>query len=291
MNKIKRKVDIVNIEDTKKDINIIHLADIHFSINTKTSQLDEIKKMIYVNNPDYIMITGDLVDDSSIIKNKYKIVELVSFLSDISEIAPVIISLGNHDILVNSDKLFFKKLNELNNIYVLDNDVYVDEYVYVAGFTLPNNYYYNIEHDESVRVLLEYLTEQKKILKRKSRGLVGIALIHSPICLTEKEVLDKLSGFDLILSGHTHGGMIPEFMDRFFPKNIGLIAPNKKLIPDVARGRIDKYVKNRRITIIINSGITKLSRKSGKIFSLFNFIYNMSVNKIIITKKRGIRYE
>ena len=54
---------------------------------------------------------------------------------------------------------------------------------------------------------------------------------------------------------------------------------------------MDKYVKNRRITIIINSGITKLSRKSGKIFSLFNFIYNMSVNKIIITKKRGIRYE
>ena len=70
-----------------------------------------------------------------------------------------------------------------------------------------------------------------------------------------------------------------------------LIAPNKILIPDVDRGRMDKYLKNRRITIIINSGITKLSRKSGKIFSLFNFIYNMSVNKIIITKKRGIRYE
>lgn len=291
MNKIDRHVDIVNMDTIKRDISIMHLSDIHFSINTKTSQLDEIKKMIYVNNPDYVMITGDLIDDSSIIKNKYKIRELVSFLSDISEFTLVIISLGNHDILVNSDKSFFKKLNDLKNIYVLDNDIYVDEYVYVAGLTLPSNYYYNIEHDESVRVLSEYLDEQKRILKKKSKGLVGIALIHSPICLTDSSILLKLSGFDLILSGHTHGGMIPSFMDKLFPKNIGIIAPNKKLFPDIARGRTDKFVKDKKITIIINSGITRLSRKSGKIFSLFNFIYNMSVNKIIITKKRGIRYE
>lgn len=291
MNKIKRHIDIVNMDNTKKDINIMHLSDIHFSINTKTSQLDEIKKMIYVNNPDYVMITGDLIDDSSIIKNKYKIKELVGFLCDISEFSLVIISLGNHDILVNSDKSFFKKLNDFKNICVLDNDIYVDEYVYVAGFTLPSNYYYNIEHDESVRVLSEYLDEQRRILKKKSNGLVGVALIHSPICLTDSSILSKLSGFDLILSGHTHGGMIPDFMDKLFPKNIGIIAPNKKLLPDIARGRIDRFVKDKKITIIINSGITRLSRKSGKIFSLFNFIYNMSVNKIIITKKRGIRYE
>ena len=71
--------------------------------------------------------------------------------------------------------------------YSTDNEI--DRYLERNGL------YYNIEHDESVRVLLEYLTEQKKILKRKSRGLVGIALIHSPICLTEKEVLNKVISY------------------------------------------------------------------------------------------------
>ena len=39
------------------------------------------------------------------------------------------------------------------------------------------------------------------------------------------------------------------------------------------------------ITLIINGAYTKLSRRSGAIFSNLNFLYNKSVNKIIIRKK------
>ena len=116
-------------------------------------------------------------------------------------------------------------------------------------------------------------------------------LIHSPIRITNQEVLKKLKDYDLLLSGHTHNGMVPDIMSKLFKTNQGIIAPNKKLFPSIARGKIERYIGNKKITIIITGGITKLSKKSGKILNKLNFVYNMSINKIIITKKRGKYYE
>ena len=48
---------------------------------------------------------------------------------------------------------------------------------------------------------------------------------------------------------------------------------------------------NKKITIIITSGITKLSLYSAKILNKLNFVYNININKIIITNKKGIYYE
>ena len=85
--------------------------------------------------------------------------------------------------------------------------------------------------------------------------------------------------------------MVPDFLNKFFKKNNGIIAPNKKWFPEISRGKIEKMRKGKRITIIITGGITKLSLKSSKLLSKLNFIYNTSINKIIITKKRGKYYE
>lgn len=291
MNRIKKTTDIVYNTNTKKDLTIIHISDIHFNTNTSLSKLNKLTTEIKKNNPDYIMISGDLIDEPKIIKNKYKIKELLQFLSNLSEITKIFISLGNHDIFSPEDLKFFNKLNELKNIYILDNDCYKDEFIYISGITLPNNYYYNITHEESSEVLVKHLTNNRKLISKLPRELPKVILIHSPIKLTNKEVLNKLKEYDLILSGHTHNGMVPGILKSLFPKNKGLIAPNKTLFPEIAKGKIEVNQDNKKITIIINGAITKLSSKSSKILSKLNIVYPMSINKIIITKKRGKYYE
>lgn len=291
MNRIKKTTDIVYNTNTKKDLTIIHISDIHFNTNTSLSKLNKLTTEIKKNNPDYIMISGDLIDEPKIIKNKYKIKELLQFLSNLSEITKIFISLGNHDIFSSEDLKFFNKLNELKNIYILDNDCYKDEFIYISGLTLPNNYYYNITHEESSEVLVKHLTNNRKLISKLPRELPKVILIHSPIKLTNKEVLNKLKEYDLILSGHTHNGMVPGILKSLFPKNKGLIAPNKTLFPKIAKGKIEVNQDNKKITIIINGAITKLSSKSSKILSKLNIVYPMSINKIIITKKRGKYYE
>lgn len=291
MNKIKKQVDIIHHDNLKRDLTIIHIADIHFSITTKSKQLNKIKEEIIKNNPDYLVITGDLIDEPSITKNKYKIKELLFFLTELSKFTKVIISLGNHDIFNTSDMTFFKKLNELKNIFVLDNTTYQDDQIYISGLTLPCNYYYNITKDESAEILLEHLNHHPELIKKLPSSLPKVMLIHSPIRITNQEVLKKLKDYDLLLSGHTHNGMVPDIMSKLFKTNQGIIAPNKKLFPSIARGKIERYIGNKKITIIITGGITKLSKKSGKILNKLNFVYNMSINKIIITKKRGKYYE
>ena len=291
MNKIEVHKDIIYNGKITKDITLIHLADIHFNKETKDKKLDKIKEEIYKNNPDYVLITGDTIDESSVLKDKIKIKKLLIFLTDIATHSKVIISLGNHDIFKMDDYKFFKNLNGLKNIFVLNNESYVDEYIYISGFTLPTQYYYNISKEESKELLIEHLKKYKKLTSNLPVFLPKISLIHSPTKLTDKDVLTILKEYDLLLSGHTHNGMVPKFLSKIFKKNQGIIAPNKRLFPEVARGKIEINMFNKKITIIITGGITKLGEKSAKLLSKLNFLYNIDLNKIIITNKKGRYYE
>lgn len=286
MNRIYRQQDIIKNVDTKRDITIIHLSDIHFNLHTKLRKLDKIREEIYKNNPDYVVITGDLLDEPSITKNKQKIKELLMFLTDISNFTKLLISIGNHDVWNNSDFKFFNNLNQINNIYVLNNQSYQDDYIYIAGFTLPQHYYYNITREESMDTFLEAISEQKEMLNKLPLGIPKVALIHSPVLVTKKESLNLLKEYDVVLSGHTHNGMVPRFLEKVFPKNKGIISPSKHLFPEVARGKMERNVYNHKITLIISGGVTKLSSRSTRILDKLNFVYDISINKIIIEKRR-----
>ena len=291
MNRIKTTTDIVYNDLVKKDINIVHISDIHFNKNTKIKALKKLRTYLTNIEPDYIMITGDTIDVPKITNDKVKIKELVTFLTELATNSKVLISIGNHDVLTEEDYNFFNKLDDLYNIYVLNNTSYHDEFIYVLGITLPNEYYYNLSGHESTEVLLEHLDSLKSKLSKMPKSVPKIAMIHSPIKLTENSVITRLKNFNLILCGHTHNGMVPDFLSFLFKDNIGIISPSKNLFPQIAKGKIVKEEGNNTITIIINGAITKLSEQSGKLLNNFNFVYNKSVNKIILRKKRGIKYE
>lgn len=286
MNKVKITENYV-YHKNGQELTILHMADIHFNVNTKQKLFTKIINKVAELKPNYLIITGDIIDKPTIIKeNKQKLKELVKFLADLGEITKVLISLGNHDIMYEEDFKFFKKIDQINNIYVLNNQIYSDEYIYVAGFTLPGRYYYNLYGKESVETLLKELKLNSKLLTKLPNNKVKIGLFHSPIGIINDEVWDKLNEFDLLLSGHMHDGMVPDFLKVFFPKNMGIISPAKKLFPKICRGRVNKDGR----TLIITGGITKLSLKSAKRLSKFNFVYNIGINKIILTNKKGRYY-
>ena len=283
--------DVIYNSNVLRDITIIHMGDIHFSKVMDILKFDMIKDLVYKNNPDYIVITGDLIDTPKIVKDKGHIKKLVMFLTDLASMTKVIISLGNHDVFMLDDYKFFRNLNDLKNIYVLNNECYIDCDIYISGMTLPHNYYYNITKRESRELLLEYLNKNKKLVLNLPKKLPKVGLIHSPINLCDNDVLKVLNEYDLLLSGHTHGGMVLRIFNKLFKPNQGLIAPNKRLFPEVARGKMVKDILGKKITLIITSGVTKLSLSSAKILNKLNFLYNIDINKIIITSKKGRYYE
>lgn len=270
--------DILSSKKLKKDITFIHIGDIHYNETTSAKKLEYIKYAIEDAHPDYIFITGDLLDKPKITKNKEKIKLLVSWLNSLGNIAKVFISLGNHDIILEEDYKFFNKLNDINNIYVLNNQSYEDENVFISGFTLPTNYYYNIEKHEDEDALLETLQNNFNLVTNLPKKKYKVALIHSPILLSEKKVVEKLKEYDLILSGHMHNGLIPRILDKIIKNNYGLISPDKRFFAKNTRGKI----KTKYYTIIITGGITKLSPSSTKILSKLNGLYPISINKITV---------
>ena len=194
--------------------------------------------------------------------------------------AIVLISIGNHDVKYfdnfkwkyKYNEIWFERMNKLDNVYVLDNSFKVIGNYNFIGYTIPFDYYYNKERDTS------YIENSiSDILKLSKKNKYNILLCHSPIGIIKENIYDnyiKNSNINLILSGHTHGGL----MMRFIPGNSGLISPYKKLFPKNVRGII-----KRDIPIIISYGVMKLS-KTAKIFHLFNGLFPISMEVIDIEK-------
>ena len=266
---------IYNI-DTYKDIDvkIVQISDIHFSIGYKLKRLSKLFFDIDNINPDYVCIVGDLVDSYDVVKTNY-IDYLKDWLKLLSYKYKVIVSLGNHDFFVRGGKNYIEHddINWLlglksDNLVILNNDVYSENGINFIGYN-PNFEYY-------------YLYKEKKFfdfgdISKLLNNLKGynILMVHPPSLIVSN--YKNINGFnlvDLVLSGHTHGGLIPSF----FPGSFGIISPCKRLFPSVVRGR----VRCGKSDIIISSGVVKLSRKSK--ISLFNDVYGYNINVINIKK-------
>lgn len=274
----------VHSNKIKKDINLLVFSDIHFSSNKDINKLEKLLKRIEKYKIDYICIPGDTLDVPNI---NYDY--LIKFFTKLSKISTVLISLGNHDIRIKITEYreyyyneFWDKINKIDNLYLLNNNSKNFKDIYFYGFTQSFNYYY------------EYKNENPTIMKKEIKeynvcnnlpNKLNILLMHSPICLYDKEIKKELDKYDIILSGHMHNGVIPPIIDDLFDNNIGLVAPNKRVFPKYSRG----IIKDNNL-LIISGGVTKLSRSAGKIFNLFNILFPISIEYIEITNK-DIGYE
>ena len=78
--------------------------------------------------------------------------------------------------------------------------------------------------------------------------------------------------------------MVFPIIDDLISNNKGIIAPNKTLFPDNARGTKTITVNGHQIHLIINGGITKLQESAGFLGN-FNGFYPMSIDKVDVNKR------
>lgn len=246
--------------DNKLNKNIILISDIHYNDCTDLNRLNFVLKEIRKHRPDYICIPGDIINKANIDNEK----EFIEWLKKLSKITKVIISLGNHEFYVNKNKDIYnlnkeliKKIKDINNLYLLDNENVVIDNINFIGLTIEYNKKNKLCYEEINKI---------KIYKK----YYNILLCHNPLNICDKKIL-KDKNIDLILCGHMHGGVLPNFLRKLF-KNRGLISPNKGLFPKYAYG----YLKIENSNIIISSGIRVLP------FKLLNKLFRMEIVKIQI---------
>lgn len=265
-----------NIENNKKiNITIAHISDIHFAHNYNIKRLELIKNKIKNIKPNYICITGDLIDIYDVINDK-NFKDFTNWLKELSKISKTIISIGNHEYIKQTnngygktDDINWLKKLQTENIIILDNEIYEEKNISFIGYNPDYNYYKkkelpNEKYNKTLEKLIKTTKEKYKIL-----------LLHTPMMILKKDNYKNITNFnkiDLVLCGHTHGGMLPSFI----PGNFGLISPYKELFPKKVRG----IIKLKNNNVIINSGIMKLSRKSKITF--LNDIYSSNITQINI---------
>lgn len=272
-----KKYKIKNNENI--NIKIAHISDIHYSKDYKNKRLEKVKEKLYKIKPNYICITGDLIDTYDITKEK-EFNYFLNWLIKLTNISKVIISIGNHEYIKECENGYttqedIKWLKNIENdkLIVLDNEIHSENTITFVGFNPDCNYYFK---NKEKNVTNSNISLTKLISKSKSK--YNILLLHTPMLILKNENYKKIKEFskiDLILCGHTHGGMIPSFI----PGNFGIISPCREMFPKNVRGII-KLENNK---VIISSGITKLSRKSK--LTQFNDIYGANINEINITAK------
>lgn len=261
------------------DKRIVLLSDIHYYDKKEYFKLEAISEYLFKLKPDYILIAGDLLDEAFV----YDLNKLYEWFKKVSKIASIYISLGNHDLLIEEnfktgfDKEFFKRLEKISNVKVLDNTLFVDDNICFRGLTMPAEYFY--VKREPKEDLIKHMNNTFNTAKKAEFNLL---LCHTPLAIANKKVLKQLKihkDLDLIVCGHTHGGITPGFL-RPMLKGIGIISPLRKLFFENAYGQ--KQINN--TNIIISSGVTKAGHRNR--FYKFNSFFASEITIIDVKKTR-----
>lgn len=271
-----------------KDINIKHFSDLHFNKKFDLKILDNILKIISDGKTDYVCFTGDLLDTSDFLKNEIRLKNvLIDWFKTLGSCATVIVALGNHDVLGKKRRIqnsgydfeFWDELSNIENVYLLYNNYYEDENVYICGIFPPIEYYLNASHDEDKNVLIEHLKQKKTLLENLDSDKLKILLHHSPVYMTDINVLNYIKEFDLILSGHMHNGLILPIFEKVFPKNKGLVGAYIRPLPKIARGILDVLYDKKKIKLIISGGIMKIVLPDS-ILGYLDYLFPASIENI-----------
>lgn len=199
----------INTNKIKKNIEISLITDIHYSNNDFNEINNKIIKELSILKPNYIVLGGDYYSGFGQFNFKNKNKPLKDLLKEISKIAPVILSLGNHDLSIKDDKELRKEFKKLKNknIYPLDNDSIEFKDIKFSGFFASrNSYAVSKISDKKVKIIIEdFKNSNLSISKDKYNVLIN----HLPDTIFDRRVRDNLKEiykYDLILSGHAHNG-------------------------------------------------------------------------------------
>lgn len=201
---------------TQKNRRIVQISDLHHKrFGTHQYRLvAEVQKL----SPDYIVITGDLVS-----RDMTDFAETADLLSALRKLAPIVMSLGNHEL--DLPEAVFRDLMALlrrMDVVVLDDAWKEIDGMRFAGLTLTPRHYKNGDSYRGLSDCTE--ADIRHILGEAKTGTILLA--HNPLFFAAYAEW----GAAVVLSGHVHGGVIR------LPLAGGLLSPERKFFPKYDKG-------------------------------------------------------
>lgn len=219
-------------EKLNTDLRIVLIADLHckeFGENNR-----DLVKKIAEQNPDIIAVDGDMVTKGN---TDYSV--CMTLMPQLCPIAPTYYALGNHELELLDNTNFLEDL-EKTGVHLLSNKMEFfekdGEQILIGG--IKNYPYFDFDAPDFDNPENAFLTEFLEAEKQH----YGILLCHYPeYYLWKFNQLD----LDLMLCGHTHGGLIR------LPLIGGVIAPEQLFFPKYDMGLFQSETAN----MIITSGL------------------------------------
>lgn len=258
---VRKYVIKTNKLPTGESIRIVLIADLHSHIYGKDQT--KIVSLIKKQNPDIIALAGDIADDAVPLEGT----EI--FLKGLKGSAPIYYVTGNHEFW-SKDIKNIRKIIRKYNINILENTCHKikvkNSNIIIGGVDDPSVVKYEKSDFDLVREMDISFSKLQKAPDFK------ILLAHRP----ELIEIYKEYKFDLVLSGHSHGGQvrIPFILN-------GLFAPNQGWFPKYAGGEY----KHDTLTHIVSRGVS-YNRRVPRIFNPPEVVVIDIVGKKQIKRKR-----
>lgn len=236
----------INSEKVNEPVTIALITDLHSDWYGKEQKT--LIKAVDKQKPDVVLLGGDIFDDKKSYDNAKET------LKALSEKYKCYYVPGNHEYWSKDIANIFN-IVESYGITILYGDVDVIEIngqkVNICGVVDPDESVYLVEYettDEQLKKVYE------KINLPEYKDNYTVVLSHRP------ELYETYAeyGFDLVLSGHAHGGQwrIPFVLN-------GLYAPDQGLFPEYAGGKYD-YNGG---CLIVSRGLARESTPVPRIFN------------------------
>ncbi|MGL5380538.1 metallophosphoesterase [Clostridium sp.] len=248
------KIDVTKLEvkkNIKEKIRIVQISDLHSKEFGKDNNI--LRKMILEQTPDVIVATGDIIDSN--LKNKEK---MLDFLISLNKEVRVIYIPGNNEYRTELMDEFNNKLKR-NGVVALKNEIAT---LNIKGYEI--NFLGLVEDldrenmSKIKRAKCRYFYQDDKVLFNKLEAKSGIKIVlsHYPenFALINDKSYNKYN-FDLMFSGHAHGGQF------IIPGIGGLFAPGQGILPKYYSG-----IYGEKNKLIVSRGLGN----SGFPLRLFN---------------------
>jgi len=215
-----------------ESIRIVLIADLHSHIYGKGQ--NRIVSLIKKQNPDIIALAGDIADDEVPIEGTEQ------FLEGLRGFAPIYYVTGNHEFWSRDIKNIKDTIGKYG-VIILENEyreVRVKNMeIIVGGIDDPDVARYEKTGFDLKREM------DNNFLELTDKSGFKILLAHRPELI---EVYKNYS-FDLVLSGHSHGGQarIPFILN-------GVFSPNQGWFPEYAGGEY----RHDSLTHIVSRGVS-----------------------------------
>ncbi len=213
----------VRDEKISSPVTLVMLSDLHGCEHGEANS--ELIRLVRECRPDLILMCGDMINGSH--ETSEDILITAALIRELSELAPVYYSLGNHElarigIYYDSRLTEFKEAgaaileSEYDDIDIAGNSLRI------GGIYTPNG----INSKPDISSHLSFFTE----LCNTERFV--LLMEHRPAAFTD-QIFPAGFEFDLVLSGHLHGGhAILPFFGPVWGANYGLF-------PDYALGKYE----------------------------------------------------